>query len=80
MTLTVKDWRDYPDTTTPLSAAAMEDVETRVKTEIESVGFRNYREYRPEDYGAVGNGSTDDSTAFKNLMSAIQTSGRKPLA
>lgn len=30
MAFTVKDWKDSPDTTTPLSAAALENVETRL--------------------------------------------------
>ena len=30
MSFTVKDWKDSPDTTTPLSAAALEDMETRL--------------------------------------------------
>ena len=30
MPFTPKDWRDHPDVTTPLSAAAMEDLETRL--------------------------------------------------
>lgn len=30
MTFTPKDWRDSPDTTTPITAAALEDLETRL--------------------------------------------------
>lgn len=30
MTFTSKDWKDFPDTTTPITAAALEDVETRL--------------------------------------------------
>lgn len=30
MAITVKDWRDVPDTTTPLNAVALEDLETRM--------------------------------------------------
>lgn len=30
MAFTVKDWKDAPDTTTPISAAALEDMETRL--------------------------------------------------
>lgn len=33
---TTKDWRDSPDPSTPLSAAALEDLETRVGTSIDS--------------------------------------------
>lgn len=30
MTITPKDWKDYPDTTTPMTAAALEDMESRL--------------------------------------------------
>ena len=30
MAFDVKDWRNYPDTTTPISASALEDLEERV--------------------------------------------------
>lgn len=30
MAFTPKDWKDYPDTTTPITAAAIEDLETRL--------------------------------------------------
>ena len=30
MSFTAKDWKDYPNTTTPLNAAAVEDLETRL--------------------------------------------------
>jgi hypothetical protein len=30
MAFTVKDWRDAPDTSTPINAAALEDMETRL--------------------------------------------------
>lgn len=31
--------------------------------------------YTPEMYGAVGNGSTDDTTAFQNLATAVNSAG-----
>jgi hypothetical protein len=33
-----KDWKNDPDTSTPLSATAMEDLETRINAEITSAG------------------------------------------
>lgn len=36
MAFTSKDWKDYPDTATPLSAAALEDLEKRVTDYAES--------------------------------------------
>lgn len=34
----VKDWNDSPDTTTPVSAAALEDIEARVTAYADGVG------------------------------------------
>jgi hypothetical protein len=34
-TLVKKDWKDWPDTSTPLTAAAMEELENRVDTAID---------------------------------------------
>lgn len=36
MAFSVKDWRNAPDTSTPLSAAAMEDLETRISDYIDA--------------------------------------------
>jgi peptidoglycan/xylan/chitin deacetylase (PgdA/CDA1 family) len=38
VSFTTKDWRDYPETTTPLSAAALEDMETRLAGYADSAG------------------------------------------
>lgn len=38
MSFSVKDWKDFPDTTTPLSAAALEDLETRLSAYSDTVG------------------------------------------
>jgi hypothetical protein len=38
MPFTPKDWRDYPDTTTPINAAALEDMETRLSGYTDSSG------------------------------------------
>ncbi len=38
MTFTPKDWKDSPDTSTPLTAAALEDLETRLATYTDAVG------------------------------------------
>lgn len=37
MPLPIRDWRDYPDTSTPLNAAALEDLETRLSQYSEAV-------------------------------------------
>lgn len=38
MSFSVKDWKDDPDTSTPLSAAALEDMETRLSGYTDTVG------------------------------------------
>ena len=38
MTFTPKDWRNSPDTTTPVSAEALEDLEERLSDYTDSVG------------------------------------------
>jgi hypothetical protein len=38
MPFTVKDWQDAPSTSTPLSAAALEDMETRLSTYVDALG------------------------------------------
>ena len=55
MTFTPKDWKDSPDTTTPITAAALEDLEDRVtEGRYESVLW----------HGAAGNGVANDTTAI----------------
>lgn len=38
MPFTPKDWKDYPDTTTPINAAALEDLETRLSNYTDAGG------------------------------------------
>lgn len=38
MSFVPKDWKDFPNTTTPITAAALEDLETRV-TDYSDDGF-----------------------------------------
>lgn len=85
MAFSVKDWRNANavggggDTSTPLDAPALEDMETRLS------GYTDTRVVReaglnPEDYGAVGDAAsaTADTAGFAAAIAALATvSGRK---
>lgn len=62
-----KDWVDYPTTTTPITAAALEDLESRVGGGVFNV--------KDEPYNAEGDGSTDDLTAINAAIAACQAAG-----
>lgn len=36
MSFTPKDWKNFPDTTTPISAAALEDLEARLAAYVDA--------------------------------------------
>lgn len=70
---TVPTWADSPSTATPLSAAnlnqgstAIRDLDSRVSQMVVNV---------KQDYGATGNGSTDDTAAIQNAIDAVSTAG-----
>jgi polygalacturonase len=63
---TVKDWRDAPDTSTPLSAAALEDMETRLSSWT-SVSDNSLS---VQVFGARGDGTTDDAAAIQAAINA----------
>lgn len=66
MPFTPKDWFNSPTGTTPLSAAAMEDLETRV------TDYANVRaaDFNVKDYGAAGDGAADDSAEIQAALDA----------
>lgn len=73
MAFPVKDWRNAPDATTPISAEALEDLEKRVT---------DYTDFRAasvivnvKTYGAVGNGTTDDTSSIQAAIDAISAGG-----
>lgn len=76
MTYTPKDWRDFPDTGTPVTAAALEDLETRLASYSET-----YSEAQGPyinvvtEYGADPSGTADCATAINNAITAANTAG-----
>ena len=71
MPFPVKDWQASPSTATPLSAPAMEDLETRLGAYVDqSVPIVNIKHY-----GALGDGTTDDLAAINAAITAAPTGG-----
>jgi hypothetical protein len=64
MAFSTKPWYNFPNTSTPLSAANLNDMETRV-TDYAALldGSVNVK-----DYGALGNGTADDTTAITDAL------------
>lgn len=71
MAFTPKDWRDSPDTTTPLDAAALEDLETRV------TNYVNPHASTHADGGSDEITSALDPRAYPTLIATVAT---KPAA
>lgn len=73
MAFTPKDWKDDPDHTTPITAAALEDLESRVAgytdSEITTLGT-----VVTQDGLTVG-GDTAGNTALQSLISQLETAG-----
>lgn len=53
----------------------MEDIQNHVNNELEEVG--DVIGVNPMDFGAVGDGVTDDTDAIKTMLSHLETSGQK---
>lgn len=72
MPFTTKNWVDAPSTSTPITAAALEDLESRLAAYTDRKTFVNVTE---PPYNAVGNGSNDDSAEIQAAIDAVNTAG-----
>ena len=73
MAFTVKDWQDAPSTSTPISAAALEDMETRLATYTgRRVGYLSL-----EDEGCDMTGATDSGPAFAAAIATATAQGKQ---
>jgi hypothetical protein len=74
MSFSIKDWRDSPDTTTPITAAALEDIESRLSgyTDTQDIAtetrVRNTLALNVKYYGAFGNNIANDTTPIQNAL------------
>ncbi len=70
MAFSVKDWKNSPDTTTPLSAAGIEDIEQRLSDYTDNSQAVNVK---GRLYGAVGDGVADDTAAIQAAINAADS-------
>jgi hypothetical protein len=72
MPFTPKDWRDSPDETTPLSAAALEDMETRLAAYSDTRSANlGPKVYNVLDYGIISHATTDQTAALATFYASI---------
>ncbi len=71
MAFGIKDWKNSPDTTTPLSAAGIEDLETRLSDYTDAQFFN----VKGRVYGATGDGVADDTAEIQAAITAATAAG-----
>lgn len=72
MPFTAKDWQDSPSTTSPITAAALEDMETRVTDYAEAIAPRvHFKQFSNLTF----DGSTDVATAINSALTSLAASG-----
>lgn len=78
MAFTVKDWKDSPDATTPLSAAALEDVEDRLSDYADAVAAAGSE----LGYAEITASAARASTTYADVagLSATVTVAARPIA
>lgn len=69
MAFTVKNWIDSPSTSTPLSAAALEDQETRLSDHTERHGAAT--SVMDPAFEVAADGATDDTTGFEAARDSV---------
>lgn len=67
-------WQDFPSTATPITAGRLNAIEDALDANAAAVSSLA-TVYTPEEFGAVGDGVTDDSAAINAAMAAANTNG-----
>lgn len=73
MAFTPKAWEDTPSIATPITAAALVDLEARVAARAHLISGEPFN---VKDYGAVGDFTTDDTAAFQACFDAAASDWR----
>lgn len=70
MAFTPKDWRNYPDTATPISEAALEDLEVRVTDYADLISGGNVTDITKPPYNADPTGTADCVAGITSAITA----------